>query len=141
MRDTGSGGEGSWHFVVSEPLCGFIAHAAPWLKKAKKYVAYKSRVRLIANSAGVPGDIPEGNAAIVHMAVAWKKRARIDLDNLIKSTLDSLFKQDRGVEKIVCDRFEHSGKEEISVIVSFKGRGVGESTSKKSTIRGSLPKV
>ena len=110
---------------------GFISHAAPWLNKAKRYVAWKQRVRLLANSAGVPGDIPADTAATVCIAIAWKRRARIDTSNIIKSLEDSLFRQDRGIEKIVCDRFEFSGKEELSVIVSYKNRGRGEKDNRQ----------
>jgi hypothetical protein len=122
--------------VVGEPLCGFIAHAAPWLKKSKRYVAWKRMVRALANSAGVPDDIPADQAAVLSIAIAWKKRARIDTSNIIKSMEDALFKQDRGIEIVVCERFEHIGREEASVMVSFRMRGKGE----RKNAKGILPR-
>lgn len=121
---TGSG-EG-FHFIIREPLVGFPVKAAPWTKTAKRYVAFKARVRLLANVAGVPSEIPPEKAVVLCIAVSWKMRARIDGSNLIKAIEDGLFKKDRGVEKVVIDRFEHQGAEEASVIVSFKERYDGK---------------
>lgn len=113
---------GTWRVIIGEPLVGFVVHAAPWTKMAKVYTAFKERVRLMANLAGVPADIPADTAATLCIAIAWRKRARIDTSNILKAVEDGLFKQDRGVEKIVCDRFEHMGTEEASIIISFGER-------------------
>jgi len=119
--EAGSGWEGH-HFVVGEPLVGFPVKAAPWTKTAKRYCLFKDRVRLLANVAGVPSEIPEGKAVVLCIAVSWKRKARIDGSNIVKAIEDGLFKKDRGVEKVLCDRFEHTGLEEASVIVTFKER-------------------
>lgn len=130
---------GTWQVIVGEPLVGFVVHAAPWTKKAKAYVAFKQRVRVLANVAGVPSDIPAECSATLHVAIAWRKRARIDSSNILKALEDGLFKQDRGVEKIVCDRFEHTGKEEVSVIISFGERKRENHQKPKGCVARGMP--
>lgn len=110
-------------FTVDEPLMGFIAHAQPWSEKAKRYVAYKAKVRLFANVAGVPEEIPEDHRAIVSIAVAWKKRARIDLSNILKAVEDGLFVRDRGVGEIHATKLQHTGMERVSVTVCIERDG------------------
>lgn len=137
------GGEGqaqAWNFIITEPILGFIAHAAPWLPKAKRYVLYKTRIRALANLAGVPDEIPEGMSCVLSLMVAWKAKARVDQDNVLKAVTDSMFKRDRGIERVLCDRFEHTGREEISVIVGFKARQGKRGKREHPDEKGVLPR-
>lgn len=111
----------TWTFNVDEPLVGFTVHKAPWTDRAKRYVAYKTRVRLLANVAGVPGEIPENHRATVSVAVAWKKKARIDLSNILKAVEDGLWVRDRGIGEIHGVKFEQTGLERVSVTVTVEG--------------------
>lgn len=117
----------TWTFTVDEPICGFIVHARPWTDKAKRYTAYKARVRLLANVAGVPEEIPANHRAIVSIAVAWKKRARIDLSNILKAIEDGLWAKDRGIGEVHAVKFQHAGVERVSVTVGLRGEQHGES--------------
>lgn len=113
----------TYTFSVDEPLVGFTVHAQPWTDKAKRYVAFKNRVRLFANVAGVPGEIPENHRAIVTISVAWKKKARIDLSNILKAVEDGLFVKDRAIGEIHAIKQQHTGMERVSVTVSLEREG------------------
>lgn len=67
---------------------------------AKRYSQYKGTVRLLANVAGVPGEIPRGFTAKVALRILWNRRAKADLDNVVKGILDALWRQDRAVAEI-----------------------------------------
>lgn len=112
-----------WTFNVDEPLRGFPAHCQPWSDTAKRYVAFKQTVRLLANVAGIPEVIPENHRAMVSIAVAWKKRARIDLSNILKGIEDALWEKDRGIGEIHGVKFQHTGIERVSVTVGFEEEG------------------
>lgn len=119
--------EGTWTFNVDEPLVGFTVHAAPWSDKAKRYVAMKGKVRLFADVAGVPEEIPSGYRALVSIAVAWKKKARIDLSNILKAVEDGLWVRDRGIGEVHAVKFEHTGLERVSVTVKLERGTDGKS--------------
>lgn len=110
----------TWEFTVQEPLRGFPAHCPPWSDTAKRYVSFKLKVRLLANVAGVPEEIPPGYRATVSLDVTWKKKARIDLSNLQKSVEDGIFKKDRGIGEIHAKRQQHTGTEAIKVRVCLE---------------------
>ena len=112
-----------WSFFVDEPLVGFVVHAPPWSEKAKRYCAFKGKVRLFADVAGVPEEIPENHRATVSIAVAWKKKARIDLSNILKAVEDGLFVRDRGIGEIHATKLQHTGMERVSVFVSIEREG------------------
>lgn len=114
---------GTYTFTIDEPLVGFVVHAAPWTDKAKRYTAFKKRVRLFANVAGVPEEIPENHRAVVSIAVAWKRKARIDLSNILKAVEDGLFVRDRGIGEIHATKLQHTGMERVSVTVSLEREG------------------
>lgn len=122
----------TYTFTVDEPLMGFIAHAQPWTDKAKRYVGYKGKVRLLATIAGVPDEIPTGYRATVSLAVAWKKKARIDLSNILKAVEDGLFVRDRGIGEIHATKIQHTGMERVSVTVSFERDGGADGKSVKN---------
>jgi len=113
----------TYQFTVEEPLVGFPVHASPWSHTAKRYVAFKGKVRLLADVAGVPEEIPENHRAVVSLAVAWKKKARIDLSNIQKAVEDSLFLRDRGIGEIHATRIQHTGIERVSIMVGFEAEG------------------
>lgn len=113
----------AWTFVVDEPLKGFLVNARPWSKKAREYVAFKGKVRLFADVAGVPEEIPENHRATISIAVAWKKKARIDLSNILKAVEDGLFVRDRGIGEIHATKLQHTGVERVSVTVSLEREG------------------
>lgn len=113
----------TYTFTVDEPLVGFPVHARPWSDTAKRYVAFKGKVRLFADVAGIPEEIPAGYRAIVSLAVTWKKKARIDLSNIQKAVEDGLFLHDRGIGEIHATRIQHSGIERVSVTVGFEAEG------------------
>lgn len=115
--------EGTWTFNVDEPLVGFTVHAAPWTDKAKRYCAFKGKVRLLANVAKVPDEIPAGYRALVSIAVAWKKKARIDLSNILKGIEDGLWVRDRGIGEVHAVKFQHTGIERVSVTVRMEREG------------------
>lgn len=108
---------GTWQFEVDGPLKGFIVNARPWSMVAKDYCAFKSRVRLLANVAGVPDEIPAGYRAAIHLDVSWKMLAKIDLDNLQKAATDSIFKKDRRVGEIHAIRRLNTGQEKMVITV------------------------
>lgn len=113
----------TYTFTVDEPLVGFVVHAAPWTDKAKRYCAFKGKVRLFADVAGVPEEIPENHRAVVSIAVAWKKKARIDLSNILKAVEDGLFVRDRGIGEIHATKLQHTGMERVSVTVRIERDG------------------
>lgn len=108
-------------FSVPEPLCGFIVRAQPWSKIAKRYVAYKDGVRLMANVVGIPDAIPEGQQAIITLTIYWRKRARIDCSNILKALEDAIFIKDRGISEAHVVRIQHTGNERMEVTVRFEG--------------------
>jgi Holliday junction resolvase RusA-like endonuclease len=117
---------GTWTFTVDEPLMGFIAHAKPWTDKAKRYVGFKGKVRLLATIAGVPEEIPAGYRAKLSIAVAWKKKARVDLSNILKAVEDGLWVRDRGIGEFHATKLQHTGMERVSVTVWMEGEQNGK---------------
>ena len=75
--------------------------------RAKLYAAYKRRVRLIANVAGVPDEIGKDERVKLVLDVCWRKKARADLDNVVKGIMDALWPQDRRVWCIVAAHLEN----------------------------------
>lgn len=113
----------TYQFTVDEPLVGFPVHAAPWSDKAKRYIGFKGKVRLFANLAGIPEEIPKNHRAIVSIAVAWKKKARVDLSNILKAIEDGLWHRDRGIGEVHATKFQYTGMERVSVTVGFEAEG------------------
>ena len=110
----------NFSFVVEGPLMGFIAHAAPWSVKAKRYVAYKKLVRLRADCAGVPQEIPDDMETVFTIHVWWKRKAQIDTSNILKAIEDALWARDRGIAQINVSRHERSDEEKAVVSVRFR---------------------
>lgn len=126
VRPTARREEGTmklYTFTVDEPIVGFPVHAKPWSDIAKRYCAFKGKVRLLANVASVPEEIPKNHRAIISICVAWKKKARIDLSNIQKAVEDGLFLRDRGIGEIHATRIQHTGIERVSITVGFEEEG------------------
>lgn len=110
----------TWTFTVSEPLMGFVVHARPWSKTGKRYAMFKARVRALANLANVPDEIPEGHYAIVSLAIAWKRKARVDTSNILKSIEDGLWVRDRGIGEVHAVKWQHTGLERVSITIGIE---------------------
>lgn len=126
---------GTWKFEVDEPLVGFCVHARPWSATAKRYVAWKGKVRLFADVAGVPEEIPAGYRATVSLDVTWAKKARIDTSNILKGIEDGLFRRDRGIGEIHATRRLHTGREAVVVTVTFERETDGCGNSGRLRLR------
>lgn len=89
-----------------------------------KYCAYKKRVLLLAMRTGfrrVTAKIPK-KGVIAHpvrlvVTVAWKKRPRMDLSNVVKGIEDAIFAQDRWVAEIDAKSYPDKGQEVCRVEV------------------------
>jgi len=90
--------------------------------RAKRYEAYKRRVRLVANLAGVPDEIGKDERAVVEIEVCWEKLPKCDLDNAVKGLLDALWKQDRRVKEIHAIALEDCETDIADVTVTINGR-------------------
>src|SRR5262245_38260100 len=121
----------TWQFQVDEPLVGFTVHARPWTDRAKRYCAFKARIRMFADVAGVPLEIPENHRAIVSIAVAWKKKARIDLSNILKAVEDGLWAKDRGIGEVHATKLLNTGMERVSVVVGMREEGAQNGEPRK----------
>jgi len=82
--------------------------------------AFKNRVRLLGNLAGVPAEIPErpGYARII-VEVYWAKLARIDGKNVLGLIEDSLWVKDRMVRFGTWEWYENQGEEFAQVFVKI----------------------
>lgn len=83
----------------------------------KRYAQYKTLVRAIANQAGVPDDLDPKKRYRLDLVIYWTKKARADLDNILKSIQDGLFRQDRRILSIGCHTIENAGFDEAQVTV------------------------
>lgn len=99
-------------FAIPAPLFGYRASKAR--AHAPEYVAFKEKVRLLANAAGVPLDCRE---ARIRVLIRWRMAARIDGKNVYAAIEDGLFLQDRGVAAGLWSRIENSGEERAEVEV------------------------
>jgi Holliday junction resolvase RusA-like endonuclease len=112
-------------FQVDGPLVGAVrtTQRAKWVSKPyQRYRAFKDRVRLLATVAGVPPSLDPKDGVKVRLHASWRLRQRIDLDNVIKAILDSLWLNDRRVVEIQATSAEHTGKETVQVWVEHLDR-------------------
>jgi hypothetical protein len=101
-------------FEIPAPLYGYRASLRRALEPA--YIAFKDKVRLLANAARVPPAIPKGGRAELFVQIFWKREARIDGKNVYAAVEDGLFTQDR---KVMDGRFryqEHAASEEYVLV-------------------------
>jgi Holliday junction resolvase RusA-like endonuclease len=111
---------GVWNFRIDGPLMGAVRMTRRGKfrdPRAGRYAGYKRRVRLEANSAGVPDDLPPGCRAAVSVFVTWRKKARADLDNVWKAIVDALWERDRGVNEMYAVASEETGGEEHAAVI------------------------
>lgn len=115
---------GSWSFDVQGPLVSAVrtTQRGKFCSPAyKRYASFKQVVRAIADIAGVPQDLDPDGIYSVTVEVWWKKRQRQDCDNLIKSFLDSLWRQDRRVLETHYQAHESAGREWALVKIEKRG--------------------
>jgi Holliday junction resolvase RusA-like endonuclease len=104
--------------VVPGPLVGAVrtTQRAKFSSPAyRRYKDFKTRLRILATLQDIPRDLDADGRYSVSVDVRWKLRARCDLDNLVKSALDALWKQDRRVMHISATAEEHTGDEWMTV--------------------------
>jgi len=91
-------GERVFTFSVDDPMGAVrMTQRSKWVDpRAKLYAAYKRRVRLIANVAGVPDEIGKDERVKLVLDVCWRKKARADLDNVVKGIMDALWRSGHG---------------------------------------------
>lgn len=101
-------------FTIPGPLLGYRAS----IRRAfdPKYRAFKDRVRLLANAAGIPRDLDRDAVARVDVRIYWKRRARIDRKNVLGAIEDGLFTKDRRVLRGICDAFENNAAGEYALV-------------------------
>lgn len=109
-----------YEFRVPGPLRGFSKDFT--VCYSSQYRAFKSEVRYLANSAGVPDEILDTDTVDVYVRIFWKKKARIDNSNVLKIVEDGLFKQDRGISGTHATRTEYHGEEYADVCVTVERR-------------------
>jgi hypothetical protein len=116
-----------WSFEVTEQLQGYVrtTQKQKWVDpRYKRYLGWKGLIRLLANVAGVPDELPRDSRAVVSCAVTWNRKARLDGDNFLKGILDSLWRQDRRVMELHYAAFEGAGKERAVITVGLEVDGV-----------------
>ncbi len=114
-----------FNFSVDGPLSGFLAtFKRSWTEEAKHYVAQKSRVRLLANLAGIPDALDNDETAQLILTLHWIRRARIDSVNCYKWIEDGIFTKDRRVLHGSFNAVEFSGTERahVKLIISRVNR-------------------
>ena len=99
-----------WTFTFSDPMGAVrTTQRAKWVDpRYKRYAAYKARLRLLANSNGVPSALDPKGSYSLRVNAWWKGKATCDLDNLIKGAMDALWKNDRRVVEIAA--ISHEGQ-------------------------------
>jgi len=109
-------------FKVDGPLLGYRASAKAAFDP--RYSGYKKLVRYLANTAGIPNELGDAEAAEVYIRVYWAKKARIDLSNVLKAIEDGMFTQDRRICAIygICREDVGSEYAEVDVIVGRRGK-------------------
>lgn len=105
-----------WKGSVEGPLCGYTRTTQRQKfvdPRAKRYEAWKKMVAWEARHQGFPPDLSDGIAYEFSVIVRWRRKARIDLDNIIKGLLDGIWPQDRGILSIHAEAGEHTGEEAL----------------------------
>lgn len=101
-------------FSLPGPLMGYVRttqrqkFADP---RYAKYRVWKRTVRLLADKAGVPRELNARSSYALTVTGRFRRRARIDADNLYKGISDALFPNDRRVTIAHCELRENAGDE------------------------------
>ena len=91
--------------------------SAPW----KRYQDFKNRIRQLADLKLIPRDLQPDDDVAIEVMCYWKKRARVDADNVLNGVVDSLFRRDRRVLSLHVYSIENTGKpERLTIVVYFK---------------------
>lgn len=108
-----------WVMEVSSPLVGFTKATVgkSWNRARAQYVKWKRRLRGIACEAGIPLTLNAGIHYEVRCAIAWRQKARVDTDDVLKGVNDSLWRKDRAALTVHAEAGEFTGREELKVIV------------------------
>jgi len=110
----------TWSFEIGGPIRSFLgSYVQPWKDQAKRYVAYKKYVRLLANVAGIPSELKQEDRAEISISFHWKKKAHCDGSNGFKAVEDALFHQDRRVLRGSYIVMENTGEEKAFVQVTI----------------------
>jgi len=109
----------TWRMTfVGQPMGAVrMTQRSKWVNpRALAYLAYRQRLKVEAMVAGFPDELDPEKSYMLTVAVAWKGRARADLDNVVKGVADSLVRQDRRVLEIRAIAGEHrAGEEQIEI--------------------------
>ena len=66
----------------------------------KRYMAFKKAFRVVADSGRIPSSLDPQKKYGIAIVIYTKRKLRGDLDNYVKSILDSLWEQDRQIKQI-----------------------------------------
>ena len=99
----------SYHEIRST---GRRGKGGPQWARPSEYKAYQQAIRLLANVARIPDDIPSNSYARCQVEIWWTKRARLDISNVWKAIEDGLFGQDRRVQEVHLKMRENTGRPE-----------------------------
>lgn len=98
-------------FQVNGPLRGHVCSVAG----RRGLSTYQRYVRLMANTVGVPDECPEG--ARVEVVIWWKRRARIDSENVGKAIVDAMWTRDRRCLEVHYRAHERLSTDEHAIVV------------------------
>jgi Endodeoxyribonuclease RusA len=103
-------------FVIDGPLMGYRKDVA--YSHSEKYKAYKTYIRYRLLAAGIARAPKWIDDVIPKLSVAiqWKKKARIDWDNVVKAVSDAIWKNDRNVDPDLFMVIRNSGKPESALV-------------------------
>jgi hypothetical protein len=101
--------DGPWQFTIDSPLIGHKCSVRA--NYDKLHMMHKERIRILAYLAGVPRELdPEGSYKVT-MEIFWKKKQRIDAENVRKQAIDCLWSKDRRVVSGSYVAYENHGFE------------------------------
>ncbi len=108
-----------FQFKVDGPLWGYRQGRKEAFHPQR--VAFKQRVRYLANVAGIPDMLaPRPSYARVIVEIYWNKLARIDGKNILGIIEDSLWKQDRLIRFGAYETYEKQGEEYAQVFIKIQ---------------------
>lgn len=107
----------TYRFRIDPPILGFRSSVAR--AHDERYKGFKRAVRLQANLVGIPESLTPHQRATIYVKILWPRRMRIDTDNVLKATADSLWKSDRRISECHGISEENMGREEALVTVEI----------------------
>jgi hypothetical protein len=82
-----------WTLTIPGPLWGYRQGRREAHRPER--VAFKNRVRLLANLKGIPGRAEEKDNIFLDVRIYWRRKARIDGKNIYSLIEDALWKRTR----------------------------------------------